>query len=81
MTRVQLRCPATTGATLSSLELPEGSTAAPLRLGRHRGTRGADALQQDRGRLVVGVLGDQLAAEGLGEQGRVRRSTWARAAG
>ena len=35
------------------------------------GAQGADALEEDRGRLVVGVLGHELAAEGFGEDGLV----------
>ena len=49
--------------------LADGGTTAALRFGRRCRTRSADALEQHRGGLVVRVLGDQLAAEGLGEQG------------
>ncbi len=49
-----------------------GSLAAPFAgvLGL-LGARGADALQEDGCRLVVRVLGDELATEGFGEVGLI----------
>lgn len=73
--------PAADGPVIANDGAPPGRLAGGSRLGGLaapfadglglRGMRGTDALQEHGSRLVVRVLGHQLAAEGFGEVGLV----------